>query len=152
LHPTEKNIWRVGRRPEAADSAGVAVGEEEKGLGRTGAEEEGVGQRGAEEEAEGVARTGAEEEAEGVEWKGAKEAEGVGEEAAATRGAWPQTEINRGIETSKYDRLLIAANLYACVSFVKNCEPTVVFFMLEIYNSPIIWLCNVYLVLVHTKP
>jgi hypothetical protein len=89
---------RVGRRPEAVDSTGAAVGEEEKGVvGRTGAEEEGVGQRGAEED-EGVARTGAEEEGEGVEWKGAKEDEGVGEEAAVTRGAFSQTEINRGIE------------------------------------------------------
>ncbi len=119
MHPTEKNIWRVGRRPEAADLTGAAVGEEEKGVvGRTGAEEEeeGVGQRGAEED-EGVAQTGAEEEAEeeaeGVEWKGAKEDEGVGEEAAVTRGAWSLTEINRGIEMSEYDRLLNAATLYA---------------------------------------
>jgi hypothetical protein len=116
LHPTEKNIRRVGRRPEAVDSTGAAVGEEEKGVvGRTGAEEEEeeeVGQRGAEEDEE-VARTGAEEEAEGVGRKGAKEDEGVGEEAAATRGAWPQTEINRGIELSEYDRLLNAATLYA---------------------------------------
>jgi hypothetical protein len=99
LHPTEKNIWRVGRRPEAADSTGAAVGEEEKGVGRTGAEEEeeGVGPRRAEAD-EGVARTGAEEEAEGVEGIGAKEDEGVGEEeAAATREACSQTEINRGI-------------------------------------------------------
>ncbi len=127
----------------------MAVGEEEKGVvGRTGAEEEeeGVGQRGAEED-EGVARTGAEEE-EGVEWKGAKEDEGVGEEAAVTRGACSQTEINRGIEMSEYDRLLNAANLYSCVSFVKNCEPTVLFFMLEIYNSPIITIgFSLYLVL-----
>ncbi len=97
------------------DSTGAAVGEEEKGVGRTGAEEEeeeGVGQTGAEED-EGVARTGAEEEAEGMELKGAKGDEGVGEEAAATRGAWPQTEINRGIGMSKYDRLLNAATLYA---------------------------------------
>jgi hypothetical protein len=138
LHPTEKNIWRVGRRPEAVDSTGAAVGEEEKGVvGRTGAEEEeeGVGQRGAEED-EGEARTGAEEAAEGVEWKGAKEDEGAGEEAAATRGACSQTEINRGIEMSDYDRLLNAATLCACVSFVKNCEHTVLFFMLEIYIIP----------------
>jgi hypothetical protein len=89
------------------DSTGAAVGEEEKGVGRTGAEEEaeGVGQRGAEAD-EGVARTGAEE-AEGVEWKGAKEDEGVGEEAAATRGACSQTEINRGIEISDFIRLCV---------------------------------------------
>ncbi len=123
MHPTEKNIKRVGRRPEVVDSTGAAVGEEEKGVGRTGAEEEeeGVGQRGAEAD-EGVVRTGAKEEAEGVEWKGAKEAEGVGEEVAATRGAFPQTEISRGIEMSEDDRLIHDAISYACVSFVQNCD------------------------------
>jgi len=131
LRPPGSRTWRVGGRPGAAEAAGAPAGEVAEGAEQTGAEEEeGVEPTGAEEE--GADCTGAMKE-EGEEGTGAKEEEeeGVGEEAAVTRGATSQAQIEDGEERNKYD---ICEFLHP--SFLREspgCERFVTFFMLEIY-------------------